>query len=552
MLKERVQLNRADRISAIGRIVLAGVAAVAVGVGTPGAGAQPALAELGLQLYAALAFVFGILVWSRPVSRRPLGGIAHAVDVAFIAGLVYLTRGAASPFFPLFMFAILSATLRWNWRGALWTTVAVLALYAPTAPLGFAPDGDDLVRFSVRAGQIAVIGALLVYYAAHRERIWRELMRLARPVESPPDSGLDGWIAAGLAHAADFFGAERTILLWESDAMPGTRALEWSAGETRPIMLRPSDTVIDPALTGVAFGVDVNGGEMRIYDSAGTLRELDSSPLDLAFADRLGISQAIVTSIEADGLTGWLIVAAPPADERLYLARAIAVQLGAALDRATAAETWRSAAAAEERVRLARDLHDGILQTLTGLSLQLRVIQQEAQAAPEAAAERIARLEAALRSEQQELRAFIDGLRPRSAPLADGNARLATLVQLLSHQWDVAVDADGLAEPPPAIAADVRQIVREATANAVRHGKARTLRFGSESGPGSYRLTIRDDGVGFGRIGRFDAETLRRDGFGPQSLLARIDRLHGALIIETGPGGTGLDIRIPCPAETTP
>jgi signal transduction histidine kinase len=315
--------------------------------------------------------------------------------------------------------------------------------------------------------------------------------------------------------------------------------------------VRPIDELVDPAAAGGAFGFDAAGGDIRLYDAQGTLRELGLSPLDRSFADAVGLRQAIIASIEADGLTGWLIVATPPADERLYMARAIAVQLAAALDRATAAEAWRSAAAAEERVRLARDLHDGILQTLTGLSLQLRVIQQEATAAPDAAAERIARLETALRSEQQELRAFIEGLRPRGAPPADGSARLATLAQLLSHQWDIAVDTAELQEPPPSIAADVRQIVREATANAVRHGQARSIRLAGAADGAGYRLTIRDDGAGFGRNGRFDAETLRREGFGPRSLLARIDRLGGSIEIESGAAGARLDIRFPTAREVT-
>ena len=80
------------------------------------------------------------------------------------------------------------------------------------------------------------------------------------------------------------------------------------------------------------------------------------------------------------------------------------------------------------------------------------------------------------------------------------------------------------------------QLLREAVANAVRHGQATRVEVGLKDGGGDLKMTIEDDGRGFPEG---DPETR------PWSINERVDKLAGRLSVATGPGGTRLEIVLP-------
>lgn len=549
MLKERYLHNRSDRMVALGRTVLAAAASLATRIDPLTSAGYSSLVGPVLNLYLGLATSFALLVWIRSLTSYPLGTWAHLVDLAVIAVLIYSTAGASSPFFPLFLFTILAATVRWGWRGSLWTTAAVMALFMPTAIIGSVtpdPARDDLARYIIRVAQVPVIGALLAYFGAHRERVSDELARVSRTVDPNGAVFINEWIRACLIHARSFYGADRVIFAWTPRDETRLLAVELDGAGLRDLVIVP--TSVDALVHGVregAFDFDARSSLVRLYRDDGSLSVLAESPLDHDTSVSWGMGEGIASSVHCDALDGWLFVAKRPRDEDLYLARALCSQLTSALDHAAAAEAWRATTASEERVRLARDLHDGILQFLAGLSLQLKLIQQEAVGNPASVAERVTMLQKSLRAEQQDLRSFVEGLRPRSAPQPGTTTRLQSLCQLLSHQWDVDFAATIVDEPPPGIAADIRQIVREATANAVRHGHARKIRLSARRESECYMIELEDDGGGIGRDGSFGIAELRSASAGPRTVIDRVERLGGSLRLQSSPDGTLLSIAIP-------
>src|SRR5215211_4122187 len=99
--------TRADRIIALGRVALAGAALFAIWL-------DPAQPTRHQELtYALLA---GYTAYALVVAGLALG--RHVLDLLVFAALMYLTEGPTSPFFVLLTFAMLSATLRWQWQGA--------------------------------------------------------------------------------------------------------------------------------------------------------------------------------------------------------------------------------------------------------------------------------------------------------------------------------------------------------------------------------------------------------------------------------------------------
>ena len=545
MLKQNLNFNRADRISALGRLTLT-VPTLAAALFDPPQPQIFASYVIGLLIgYTALAAVVAAVMWQRPLSARPIGQWVHGIDLLAFAALVYLTNGVVSPFFPLYLFTTLSATLRWDWRGALGTSTAIILLFIPAALFiggGFDPDTDDLLRFVVRIGQIIVVGALLTYVGVQRERYWRELLRLSRPIDTQAAS-ITVAIKVCLAHVREFFAVPTAIFVWEMRDEPGWRIIRDGAGP--PLAPLPGPGWPGPVRdtpAGSTFDFHATAGDCRCYGSDGELVTIHHQLLDPAIAAVWGFDQAIATSIASDALDGWLIVPKQVADDDLYLARALSVQLAAALNNAAAAETWRNAAASEERVRVAHDLHDGILQFLTGLALQLRLMERQIKSNPEAVATRIQTMATALRQEQQDLRGLLERIRPRQPAAAESGRPMTAWIPMLAEQWDISIDADISAEPPAGLADEIRLITREAIANAVRHGAARHVAIRSEQASGVYSLAIADNGSGFGVVGHYTAAGLRDNNIGPRSILTRLDRLGGRLILETSPKGTRLDM----------
>src|SRR5205823_1334979 len=93
------------------------------------------------------------------------------------------------------------------------------------------------------------------------------------------------------------------------------------------------------------------------------------------------------------------------------LAALIAAQLVATAELQRAVRV----AVSEERVRVARDLHDGLLQSFTGVVLQLETIHSTLETDPQEAKRMITETQALIMSDQRDLRRFVEQLRPRPA-----------------------------------------------------------------------------------------------------------------------------------------
>ena len=186
---------------------------------------------------------------------------------------------------------------------------------------------------------------------------------------------------------------------------------------------------------------------------------------------------------------------------------------------------------ADERRRLARELHDGLAQELAFIACEAQGLD----GAPAAG-----RVRDAAERALGEARLAISVLTaPGDEPLETALRGAAEAVAL---RGDARVEVDAGGEPAMAPGArhTLLRIVREATSNAVRHGHARTVRLTLRAGP-PLTLTIADDGAGF------DPQADRRaDAFGLQSMGERADALGGRLDVRSALGdGTRIEVTLP-------
>lgn len=213
----------------------------------------------------------------------------------------------------------------------------------------------------------------------------------------------------------------------------------------------------------------------------------------------------------------------------------------------------REAAALEERTRLSRDLHDGLLQSLTGIALQLEVLYRVLERDPQAAPERLREIQDSIADEQRDLRSLIERLNPFSPTKPVGASlglRLEEMSGRIERQWNLRVElaTDGLTDRlPDEFAEEITSIVHEALVNAARHAEASVLRVGVTRNRREMLVRVEDDGRGFSFRGRYDLATLRRMKAGPIALEERIEALGGDLVISSGESGSCLDVVLPVP-----
>ncbi len=207
----------------------------------------------------------------------------------------------------------------------------------------------------------------------------------------------------------------------------------------------------------------------------------------------------------------------------------------------------------DERMRLARELHDGVLQSLAGAALQLQAISRLIDIDPKVAQEHLRAVAELIAGEQRELRRWIERLQPSTptaiATGADLAAALEKLRERAEWQWGYRVElsVEGGGTVPRTLGDEIYRIVQEALTNAGRHARARvvqaTVTLGT--GPDPVRIIVSDDGCGFPFRGVYDHSELAARRIGPRSLRERVALLGGELVITSELSGAEIDITLP-------
>ncbi len=191
------------------------------------------------------------------------------------------------------------------------------------------------------------------------------------------------------------------------------------------------------------------------------------------------------------------------ADQRLV--ELFALHAGIAIDNARLHHQAADFAIIQERDRIGRDLHDGIIQSLYAVSLSLEDVPELMVSSPGEAEGRVDGAIDSLQASIRELRNFIYGLRPETFDGADVPAGIAALGEQFRYNTliDIDVDVDPAAtkDVSPEHGAELLQLVRESLSNAARHAKARHLVVSLHREAEGPTLVIADDGVGFDASG---------------------------------------------------
>ncbi len=228
-------------------------------------------------------------------------------------------------------------------------------------------------------------------------------------------------------------------------------------------------------------------------------------------------------------------------DQDLTLVAHFADQASVAVDFARVRAELERLAILEDRERIAKELHDGVVQSLfaVGMSLQAAETATEDAGLRDRLAGAVDDIDRAIR----ELRGYIFGLRPGEAADRTLPRALEEMVADFSRGDRATIRLEVDRDLAPALATrsqDIIQAAREALSNAVRHAGATTITVHLIREDDEAVLTITDDGVGF------DPAGVDPGGHGLGNLRARADALGGSVRFDPREeGGTRVVLRFP-------
>ena len=233
-------------------------------------------------------------------------------------------------------------------------------------------------------------------------------------------------------------------------------------------------------------------------------------------------------------------------DERLLLV--LSANAGAAIENALLSEQLQSLAVHDERERISRELHDGVIQVLFSIGMGLESTRTLLRTHPERAESRLDGAIDGIDGAIRELRNYIFQLRPQQAAamgLSRGLVELAREFEvnaLVRPQLQVQHGID--ARVPAVFVPDLLQITRELLSNCAKHASASAVRLVAEVTDQAVVLEVTDDGVGFDprhpHVGR-----------GMENVYERAQALEAELTVTSQPGA-GTRVRLDVPLVEVP
>jgi len=303
----------------------------------------------------------------------------------------------------------------------------------------------------------------------------------------------------------------------------------WREAEPEPFL-----PLVNPSMAEIAF-----------HDSG---KSISSN-----FRDATGLREVISAPIRGATVQGRIFIAEPKEvnEYSLILAEMIGLLIERSMDYAVALRTSTREAVQEERIRVARDLHDGLLQSFTGVVLQLETIHSLIDKQPAEARRMITDIEGLIMGDQRELRSYVEQLRPRRRIIEvpfDFQSRMDELRSRFHTQWGIGVSFEAESIDPlvaKSLGQETFRIIQEAVTNSAKHGAASHIVVRVSSADNAMKIEIVDDGSGFPFHGRMTLAAIRESGVGPAMLAERVAALNGDLAVESSGAGARVEISVP-------
>jgi signal transduction histidine kinase len=546
-----LQPTPSERIIAGARLVLA-ITAIALGfVYEEPLASDPAHTVLVFYFVYALVVV-GIV--DRGLMRpERLAFATQFADTLWFPLIVLKTQGDNSPFFLCYVFSLITAGFRWGFRGTLFVNTANVGMYL-AVHLATTASEFSFQAFMVRPIYLYVLACLIGYLAEHQKRSQSQLIWLAEVSGSLPlQVRFSKMLQETMEHVRRLFRAEQCILVVEEPERLKITVRKVGKGRASSHFqlsgMRPEDLefLVAPR-SNLGYLVNPHRWVARVFG----LRDVMHYDFETqrVISDGLRPNSRLVTLFEMESLLSAPVYIGAEFRGRVYLVnrpsenfsvqelqflKLIVSQLAPLLENFRLLHHMQKMTVLEEKNRIARDLHDGLLQSLASLDLRVAACRRLYSDAPTEILQELEGLQCLVRDEHRELRNYTKRLKTPSFADHELAAALRQYVETFQRENALTVTLDFPPHPlslSRAVNREIYNIVLEALTNVRKHALASQVCIQIQQDDQGTYLTVEDNGRGFSEA-RTLADLRARK---PWSIEGRTRSLKGTLQVESKPG----------------
>ena len=553
--------QQVERILAWTRVVLASGAVLAASGPLRVLADYPLAGPLvGAYLGCALAFL--LLTARLPHRYSQLRIAGHVVDVICLPLICWLTGDPNAAFVVAFLFPTVTAAYRWGFIETFGTALCLVSLrWGPSALPASMPHVPAAVvspqTVTGMSAALLVLGAVLGF-VSEREKSFRFRLEVVNRLlpKSSVEASLRETITNALQAVRTLMSAERVLLavqsrtgrayLWElgqntSGAPLGVRVARLPVAERgRYLFAAPAQswhmTNQDRTRSGAFNCLAIGAGGTRMpaqafgFSEAFFLAETFRSLFAVSFATEDGWSGRLFV-LDATSEVNWfadldflqrLVREAVPSIFYGYRFRRLHCRL-----------------AAKERMRIAHELHDNLVQSLVGIAMGMEALRRRTVCEYPELEREILRLQGLLHREIQDTRSLMERLRERKVSPDQLTEMVTRVTSDFQRQTGILTTAEcdsGTSELSTAVSGQIVSILHEALVNVRKHSGAQNLAVRLTRERDGWKLMVADDGRGFGFSGRLSQAELDRAAAGPLVIRERARSVGGFVEVESRPG----------------
>jgi signal transduction histidine kinase len=539
--------------------------------------------------YGLLGFylVHGVLVMTllrrRKQSTPSFRLLVHTADIIWPAFISIFAEGPRSPFFLFFFFVLAAAAYRWGVWETLGTAAAeVVLLWMESVvvrhvwlPPGGALPWHLLAGLRVNVAEfepkrlfmlsvyLLVMGLLLGYLAEQQKQLRTEKSVVALILgKARVETGLTGTLQEIFREIITLYGAARLLI-----AAQEVHSHRVFLGEVRcsPTMLselrwldfaaRDAQVYLYNCPGAVSYGSREGSGwsVLALDDGGNRVQASTGQPLERLAKVEPFHSVAAVSFLFGGEWRGRVFLFDPSRlgkkQEELRFLQDLVRHVGPAVYNVYLLHRLRRRAEAAERARVARELHDGAVQSLIAVEMQVDVLRRQATAVPGPISAELGRIQGLLREEVLKLRELMQQMKSIDVDARKFIGVLHDTVERFGRETGISArfvtDVDEL-DMPQRVCRELVRIVQEGLVNVRKHSSARHALVRFAASGDQWILTLEDDGKGFPFSGRLTEAEMEQIGRGPMIIKERTHLIAGKLTVESNSGqGARVEVTVP-------
>ncbi len=530
-----------------------------------------------LAVYIAHSVLVMLLFRFRRDPAPRLVFFVHAADVAWPVLITLVAGGENGPFARFFVFVLLAAAYRWGLRETLATAGAwIILLWGEGLWLGRIPAfAREFTGYAllIRSAYLLVMAVLIGYLAEHEKRFRAERLVQNRLLASVRvELGVSGTLQAVLGEIMQIFESRHALLAAQEAHSVRVFLADVNHGSAGRTILHWREATPEQrdrvhflgGESSCAYGRFGSNGEFvttGLDENRRMKRVADDGSLEAVTRGESAKSVVAVNISLAEEWQGRVFLFDPQSplteEEDLRFLRDLMDQVGPAVYNVFLLRRLRQRAGAVERARVARDLHDGAVQSLIAMEMQVELLRRHLPEDSQTSKMNsdLARIQRLLREEALKLRELMQNLKSAEADAGNLVGLCADASERFQRETGIVTRFVPPSRPvdlETRVCRELLRILQEALVNVRKHSGARSvlIRLMSQEGQ-LWKLIVEDDGQGFDFTGRLDFAALDEQRLGPLVIKERVRLIEGELAIESTPGsGARLEVSVRSNLET--